>query len=499
LITILLIGLVYFCTIKYSYRFKIDIMKSRLLICMLLLTLAGYSQTLTEVIFPQYVQGVGSSNASDDRKVPFACRMTVSGLNPSSTYRFYNRFVADPSLATNGQGNYILASTSGDFIRVTSATLAVAGRYGEFTTDGSGSYTGWFVIEPSLALEFQPGTLLYFRLMLNNGAGGASVQTRVTYTTPVTVLGWGNAANQGTGLRTIPNPTFVPKNFVFFYDNQAGTGRPVSGTFIENDGTDNNAVTSGYAPFYANSVDLVNNTWGTIIPNNMPTGVRRIAQFALSNGNPVNNITTTDGVYPTTPAGTINTANATGGLTELVIAATTVPVRLLNFTANLIDGTNQVKLNWNTSSEINFSKFVVEKSINGSDYTSVAEVSSKGDNSSYLKEDMINTGITYYRLRLVDNDSRFSYSPIRQVELRKSTNLNVYPNPTSNLISVDHKIATTGATIQILGFNGSRISVTNVKEGAIKTSINVSRLTAGKYIVIYTDKTGSEQYQFNKL
>jgi hypothetical protein len=243
----------------------------------------------------------------------------------------------------------------------------------------------------------------------------------------------------------------------------------------------------------------VNNTWGTIIPNNLPTGVRRIAQFALSNGNPVNNITTTDGVYPTTPSGTINTANATGGLTELVIAATTVPVRLLNFTANLIDGTNQVKLNWNTSSEINFSKFVVEKSINGSDYTSVAEVSSKGDNSSYLKEDMINTGITYYRLRLVDNDSRFSYSPIRQVELRKSTNLNVYPNPTSNLISVDHKIATTGATIQILGFNGSRISVTNVKEGAIKTSINVSRLTAGKYIVIYTDKTGSEQYQFNKL
>ena len=488
-----------FALLNTCYRFKIDIMKSRLLFCMLLLTLAGYSQTLTEVIFPQYVQGVGSSNASDDRKVPFACRMTVSGLNPSSTYRFYNRFVADPSLATNGQGNYILASTSGDFIRVTSATLAVAGRYGEFTTNASGSYTGWFIIEPSLALEFQPGTLLYFRLMLNNGAGGASVQTRVTYTTPVTVLGWGNAANQGTGLRTIPNPTFVPKNFVFFYDNQAGTGRPVSGTFIENDGTDNNAVTSGYAPFYANSVDLVPNTWGTIIPNNMPTGVRRIAQFALSNGNPVNNITTTDGVYPTTPAGTINTANATGGLTELVIAATTVPVRLLNFTATLIDGANQVKLNWNTSSEINFSKFVIERSINGTDFTAIGEVNSKGDNSSYMKEDVINQGITYYRLRLVDTDSRFTYSQIRQVELRKSTSLNVYPNPTTNLISVEHKIATTGATIQILGFNGSRISVTNVKEGAIKTSINVSRLTAGKYIMIYTDKTGSEQYQFNKL
>ena len=474
-------------------------MKLRLLICMLLLALEGYSQTLTEVIYPQYVQGVGSSNASDDRKVPFACRMTVSGLNPSSTYRFYNRFVADPSLATNGQGNYILASSSGDFIRVTSATLAVAGKYGEFTTNVSGSYTGWFVIEPSLALEFQPGTLLYFRLMLNNGAGGASVQTRITATTPVTVLGWGNAANQGTGLRTIPNPTFVPKNFVFFYDNQAGTGRPVSGTFIENDGTDNNAVTSGYAPFYANSVDLVPNTWGTIIPNNLPSGVRRIAQFALSNGNPVNNITTTDGVYPTIPSGTINTANATGGLTELVIAATIVPVRLLNFTASLIDGTNQAKLNWNTSSEINFSKFVIEKSINGTDFTSIAEVNSKGDNSSYMKEDVINPGITYYRLRLVDTDSRFTYSQIRQVEVRKSTSLNVYPNPATNAITIEHHRATSDATIQVLGFNGSRVSVTKVKEGTSKTTINVSSLTAGKYIVIYTCKTGSEQYQFNKL
>jgi hypothetical protein len=335
--------------------------------------------------------------------------------------------------------------------------------------------------------------------MLNNGAGGASVQTRITATTPVTVLGWGNAANQGTGLRTIPNPTFVPKNFIFFYDNQAGTGRPVSGTFIENDGTDNNAVTSGYAPFYANSVDLVPNTWGTIIPNNLPSGVRRIAQFALSNGNPVNNITTTDGVYPTIPSGTINTANATGGLTELVIAATTVPVRLLNFTASLIDGTNQAKLNWNTSSEINFSKFVIEKSINGTDFTSIAELNSKGDNSSYMKEDVINPGITYYRLRLVDTDSRFTYSQIRQVEVRKSNSLNVYPNPAKNAITIEHDRATSDATIQLLGFNGSRVSVTKVKEGTSKTTINISSLTAGKYIVIYTCKTGSEQYQFNKL
>lgn len=181
--------------------------------------------------------------------------MTLSGLTPAATYRFYSRFVADPALATNGQGFYILANQSGDFIRVTAATLAQAGRYGEFTTDAAGSYTGWFVVEPSSALEFQPGTLLYWRIILNNGAGGTAPATRLTATNPVTVLGFGSTPTTGTGLKSTAVPGLTAKNFVLLYDNVAGTGRPIAATFVESDGTDNNATTSGYAPFYANSVD----------------------------------------------------------------------------------------------------------------------------------------------------------------------------------------------------------------------------------------------------
>ncbi|HPH85865.1 MAG TPA: SprB repeat-containing protein, partial [Ferruginibacter sp.] len=289
-------------------------MKKLLIILFLLLSFGSNAQTLTELLYPQFIQGVGSGNAADDRKVPYACRMTVAGLTPNATYRYYNKFTIDPLNTGNGQGNYILANQSGSFTRVTSASLAVAGRYGEFTTDATGSYTGWFINEANIATDhFQPGTLLYFRLLLNDGAGGAAVVTRVTATNTVTVIGFGASASQGTGLRSTAIAALSPKNFVMLYNNLGGTGRPISGTFIEDDGTDN-SVANGYAPFYANSVNAVANTWGTIIPNNLSNGINNISQYSLTSGGLVNACTAANGVY-----GATNTALASGGLTELVL------------------------------------------------------------------------------------------------------------------------------------------------------------------------------------
>ncbi|MEO6670308.1 MAG: T9SS type A sorting domain-containing protein [Ferruginibacter sp.] len=293
-------------------------MKRFLTIILLLFSTGVFAQTITEVIYPQLIQGVGSGNAADDRKVPYACRMTVAGLTPNTVYRGYNKFVTDPTLTDNGQGNYIVVDpATGTFTRVTSASLAVAGRYLEFTTDASGSYTGWFISEPTIATtHFQPGTQIYFRLMLNDGLGGSFVNTRITATNFVTVLGFGAGATAGTAIRGAANTALLPKNFVMLYNNVAGTGRPLTGTFIENEGTDN-TVANGYAPFYETSVNGISNTWGSIIPNNLANGVNNISQYALSNGGLLNACTAANGVY-----GSTNTANASGGLTELVITCT---------------------------------------------------------------------------------------------------------------------------------------------------------------------------------
>ncbi|HEY1201208.1 MAG TPA: hypothetical protein VGE79_09515, partial [Niastella sp.] len=105
------------------------------ILILLLIASVSFGQSISEVYFPQYIQGVGNFNAADDRKVPFVCRITVNGLTPNATYRYYNRFVSSPTSTSIGEGAYILVKDSGDFVRSTTATLAIAGRYGEFVTD----------------------------------------------------------------------------------------------------------------------------------------------------------------------------------------------------------------------------------------------------------------------------------------------------------------------------------------------------------------------------
>ncbi len=285
--------------------------------------------TVAEVYYPKYVQGVGTGSPSADTKVPFASRMTISGLTAGATYRYFSRFVENPSSAlSNGIGDFILVNQVGNFSRVTSASMSTAGEYGEFTANGSGSYTGWFVQEPGSDIGFTPGNQLYWRVMLNDGAGGNTVAARVTASNPVTVLNFGSTPSDGTGLRRTTNVDYTAKNFVMLYNNIAGTGRPEAGTFIESDGTDN-SVANGYADFYANSVNGVDKTWGTIIPNNLSNGINNISQYSLVNGSFVNACTSPDGVF----GGTTDTKNANGGLTELVIDACNAPCNIvLTFT-----------------------------------------------------------------------------------------------------------------------------------------------------------------------
>ena len=107
----------------------------------------GTAQTLTEVIVPQYMASGTSS------RLPVAYRLTLSGLTPSATYRYIQQMVnpteaAEPGPTfTSGAGNPMFVDAgAGTVICKTSTGFVTADQDGEFVTDGSGSYTGWFVV-----------------------------------------------------------------------------------------------------------------------------------------------------------------------------------------------------------------------------------------------------------------------------------------------------------------------------------------------------------------
>lgn len=284
------------------------------------------AQSISAEIVPQFIQG---NSATNNDRIPFAFRLQITGLTPSATYRYFNQVVVGTDTATaNGAGNVIFANQIGNFTRSTGPSMSSAGNFAEFTTDGSGNYAGWFVTEPTGNTRFTPGNTVFFRLMLNDGAGGTTVVTRLTTTDSAQVINWGAAGpNTGTGVRGTNAAYLVPKNMAFLYDNTAGTGRPIAGSLIESDGLD--VPDANFVDFHDTAVDGVAGAFGTIVPNALANGIRRVEQRSLSTGAVVSSYTSTDGTW----AGAGNTVNPSGGSATPIVfsAAPDLPVSISGF------------------------------------------------------------------------------------------------------------------------------------------------------------------------
>lgn len=266
---------------------------------------------IEQAILPLYIQGI---NGTNETRVPFAYWVTISNLQPGTTYRYINQVVNySDSPTTNGAGNVIFATQSGSFYRTTSPNFETSGNYGEFTTTASGTYSGWFITEPTGNARFTPGSYIRMRIRLNDGQGGTTPAHYLTTSDSVLVINFGTASTlpNGTAIRGVSN--YDPKNFVFLYDNIQGTGRPISGTTVEPVGIDFTQIVQ-YAPFYRDFVSGVYGAWGTIIPNVLPNGVRRIEQRRLSDGSIKSSITSVDGTWYG-----VNTVNPTGGLNNIIV------------------------------------------------------------------------------------------------------------------------------------------------------------------------------------
>lgn len=274
-------------------------------------SVTGLVPSITAETLPQWIQGINGSNG---KRVPFAYRVSIGNLMPSATYRYYNKVVIGTDNATtDGAGNSIFVADAGSFTRTSSTSMGTPGEYSEFTTDASGNYSGWFMTEPTGNARFTPGNAVFMRIMLNDGNGGTSVATRLTTAASANVINFGteNIATEGTGIRGISEA--MAGNIVYLYDNTAGTGRPIYGSSIETTGIDFNAIGS-YATFYSTDVQGNDGSWGGIVPNVLPDGIRRVEERSNADGSIVAVHTSDDGVW-----GVYDTRNPFGGDTDILI------------------------------------------------------------------------------------------------------------------------------------------------------------------------------------
>lgn len=176
----------------------------------------------------------------------------------------------------------------------------------------------------------------------------------------------------------------------------------------------------------------------------------------------------------------------------------TLPLTLQSFDGAISNSTTN--LWWASNNEVNVKEFVIESSSDNKEYALIGTVTAKDAKgiNEYSFETTALPTTTYYRLKMIDNDGAFTYSPIVVLKGSANSGLSVFPNPVVNSITLSHNKTLNNAFIEIIAIDGKKVIRTNVQEGATQTKINVSNLLKGTYIVSYFNNGNKINTKFVK-
>ena len=182
--------------------------------------------------------------------------------------------------------------------------------------------------------------------------------------------------------------------------------------------------------------------------------------------------------------------------------AAALPVRLISFTGKKNGNANL--LSWQVADEKNLSHYELERSADGQNFNLFANISATGSNSySYTDNNQALSPTLYYRLKSVDIDGNFTYSPV--VKINSATlSLQVKINPNPVLNSLKLKIASVtndNARLQITDVNGRKLIT---REVALAPGINsfeinnTTQLAPGIYFLSVNSQSQSQNIKFIK-
>ncbi|MES2775146.1 MAG: T9SS type A sorting domain-containing protein [Bacteroidota bacterium] len=195
--------------------------------------------------------------------------------------------------------------------------------------------------------------------------------------------------------------------------------------------------------------------------------------------------------YTTAPTITNNQTDAAGAKT----IATSLPLTLLSFAANLSAG-SQVSLFWETVGEINTKQFEVQWSSDGSNFSSVGIVAAAGTspvNKQYAYQHPSPlSGNNFYRLKMIDKDGHFTYSPVVKIVVTSvKGGIVIYPNPVKGLLRANiHAIENKQVLLGLYDISGKMVASKSIFLAAGNNQVvwPVQELAAGNYMLKMSDK-----------
>ncbi len=187
-------------------------------------------------------------------------------------------------------------------------------------------------------------------------------------------------------------------------------------------------------------------------------------------------------------AGAFTDANGYYYVAKYITRSTPLPVELVNFSG--VPQNSYIELQWQTASEMNSSYFEVERSEDSKTFTGIGSVPAAGNSSAiryYYYKDAITFPAkqVYYRLKEIDKDNSFTYSPIIVVELQNN-NLSIYPNPTNGNVTINSPEA---GQLTVYNTLGEAVTTQTIQAG--HTTVLLDKAATGMYTIILTGQSNS--------
>lgn len=304
-----------------------------------------------------------------------------------------------------------------------------------------------------------------------------SVTTSATYDfggAGITVAVTGGSTNAGTVTMNRFTGTAVAGN------SNSGLQR-----YVSLDGTSTSFTTAEVVISYYDT------ELGSISPESDLQGFRTAASNNETDGtaswsgvtenvNTTNNTITISGLSPAQ----FDAFSFSGGDKDQVL-----PIVLANFEVSLEN--DLINLDWTTAIEENNEGFELQRSYDGITFEPAGWVDGNGNSLSPIdysfidrEANIVKSKTIYYRIRQVDFDGVFNYTPTRSINLDGSSTITWFPNPAQENIVVNTNET---AIVEVYDMAGKTVLTTNTLES---NSIDVSRIEMGTYLMIIKNMNG---------
>lgn len=188
-----------------------------------------------------------------------------------------------------------------------------------------------------------------------------------------------------------------------------------------------------------------------------------------------------------------------GAICNFTVSGLILPVNVLDFNGYYQNNVNL--LHWNFDAQANVVYYELEKSADGTHFSTLATIQVNGNAAKYFYNDRNPfNGNNYYRLKTVSASGQFTYSTILNIRKRNNAKdldiISVQPNPVKGSVTADiSSVQNMKVRMSIMDETGRTIisGDESLVQGSNRLTYDLAKYPAGLYLLQLTDPASNQR------